>query len=420
MNPTPRHNDFAPGRYLGLAPFLRRSIAGMDLQAYGLQLLEQAKSAPHDANHLMNLAIATQCLGQREAGLALQRQALALQQTYYLPSAVGPGRIRILVLMAEGDLSANTPLDCLLESSDLDLVIHYVDSTAIEASLIQGPAHLQFPDHDVLMVGIGVSSETVPLLQQLARTLTHWPKPVINSPTQILCTDRAAASALLCDVPGLRMPPTLRLSRLSLQEVANGHQSLMNVVSAFDFPLIVRPIDSQAGINLERVDNSSALASYLQRVDDAEFFIAPFVDYRGADGYFRKIRVVLVNGKPLVCHMAVSCDWMVHYINAGMYEHAWKRAEESAFMEAFDDFARRHATALQAIYERTGLDYVCIDCAELADGQLLIFEVDHSMVIHAMDLESQFPFKQIHMKKVQHALRKYLLRITAREAEQRA
>jgi glutathione synthase/RimK-type ligase-like ATP-grasp enzyme len=416
----PRQNDFAAGRYLGLAPFLRRSIAGTDLQAYGLELLEQAKSAPHDANHLMNLAIATQCLGQREAGLALQRQALALQQTYYLPSLVGPGRIRILVLMAEGDLSANTPLDCLLESSDLDLVIHYVDSSAIEASLIQRPAHLQFPDHDVLMVGIGVSSETVPLLQQLARTLTHWPKPVINSPTQILCTDRAAASALLCDVPGLRMPPTLRLPRLSLQEVANGHQSLMNVVSAFDFPVIVRPIDSQAGINLERVDNSSALASYLQRVDDAEFFIAPFIDYRGADGYFRKIRVVLVNGKPLVCHMAVSSDWMVHYINAGMYEHAWKRAEESAFMEAFDAFAKRHATALQAIYERTGLDYVCIDCAELPDGQLLIFEVDHSMVIHAMDLESQFPFKQIHMKKVQHALRKYLLRITAREAEQRA
>jgi glutathione synthase/RimK-type ligase-like ATP-grasp enzyme len=416
----PRQNDFAAGRYLGLAPFLRRSIAGTDLQAYGLELLEQAKSAPHDANHLMNLAIATQCLGQREAGLALQRQALALQQTYYLPSLVGPGRIRILVLMAEGDLSANTPLDCLLESSDLDLVIHYVDSSAIEASLIQRPAHLQFPDHDVLMVGIGVSSETVPLLQQLARALTHWPKPVINSPTQILCTDRAAASALLCDVPGLRMPPTLRLPRLSLQEVANGHQSLMNVVSAFDFPVIVRPIDSQAGINLERVDNSSALASYLQRVDDAEFFIAPFIDYRGADGYFRKIRVVLVNGKPLVCHMAVSSDWMVHYINAGMYEHAWKRAEESAFMEAFDAFAKRHATALQAIYERTGLDYVCIDCAELPDGQLLIFEVDHSMVIHAMDLESQFPFKQIHMKKVQHALRKYLLRITAREAEQRA
>ncbi len=416
----PRQNDNVASRYLGLAPFLRRSIAGMDLQAYGLELLEQAMATPNDANHLMNLAIATQCMGRREAGMALQRQALALQQTYYLPSTTGPAPVRILVLMAEGDLSANTPLDCLLESSDLDLIFHYVDSSTLSELATQGKEHLQFPEHDVLMVGIGVSSETVALLHQLTQTLMHWPKPVINTPTQILRTDRAAASAVLRDVPGLRIPPTLRFPRLQLGEVANGQRSLVDLVAAFDFPVIVRPINSQAGINLELVTSVEALASYLQRIDDAEFFIAPFVDYRHADGYFRKIRVALVNGAPFVCHMAVSSDWMVHYINAGMYEEAWKRAEESAFMIAFDEFAKRHAIALQAIYERTGLDYVCIDCAELPDGQLLIFEVDHSMVIHAMDLESQFPFKKVHMKKVHHALRNYLLSLTAHETQQRA
>jgi len=103
---------------------------------------------------------------------------------------------------------------------------------------------------------------------------------------------------------------------------------------------------------------------------------------------------------------------MIHYVNAGMYEDAQKREEENAFMEHFDDFALRHRAALDAIYQRTHLDYVCIDCAETQDGQLLIFEVDHTMVVHAMDPEHLFPYKQFHMQKVKNAFRNYLFRLT--------
>jgi hypothetical protein len=399
----------------------------MDLNAYGQELLAQAKAAPLDANQLMNLAIATQCLGQREAGLILQREALALQRTYCLPATVQPARVRLLLLVAEGDLSANTPLDCLFERSDLDLVVHFVNFPALAGLPVPDAASLQFPEHDVLMVGIGVSDETVPLLGRLKPWLAHWPKPLINSPEQILCTDRAAASALLQDVPGMLMPVTLQFSRQQLSGVARGQQGLIDLVAAhdqatseqaFDFPVIVRPVNSHGGHGLELVANSEQLASYLLGVHAAEFFIAPFIDYRSEDGHFRKIRVALVEGEPFVCHMAVSSHWMVHYVNAGMYEQAWKRAEESAFMHAFAEFSKHHRGALQAIYERTKLDYVCIDCAQTLDGRLLIFEIDHSMVIHAMDLESQFPFKQVHMQKVHHALRDYILRTHVHATEQ--
>ena len=127
---------------------------------------------------------------------------------------------------------------------------------------------------------------------------------------------------------------------------------------------------------------------------------------------FRKFRVALVDGKPYASHMGVSSNWMIHYVNAGMYEDAQKREEEKAFMEHFDDFALRHRAALDAIYQRTRLDYVCIDCAETQDGQLLIFEVDHTMVVHAMDPEHLFPYKQFHMQKVKNAFRDYLFRLT--------
>ena len=110
--------------------------------------------------------------------------------------------------------------------------------------------------------------------------------------------------------------------------------------------------------------------------------------------------------------MGISSNWMIHYVNAGMYEDAQKRDEEAAFMERFGDFAQRHRAALDAICQRTQLDYLCIDCAETQAGELLIFEIDHTMVVHAMDPELLFPYKQVHMKKVENAFRDFLFRLT--------
>ena len=55
-----------------------------------------------------------------------QAQALAMRRIYDLPAAQQPARLRLLMLMVAGDLSANTPLDCLLEDSDIDLIFYYV------------------------------------------------------------------------------------------------------------------------------------------------------------------------------------------------------------------------------------------------------------------------------------------------------
>jgi hypothetical protein len=82
-------------------------------------------------------------------------------------------------------------------------------------------------------------------------------------------------------------------------------------------------------------------------------------------------------------------------------------------MAHFDDFVQRHRMALNAIFSRTKLDYLCIDCAETTDGQLFVFEIDHAMVVHSMDPEDQFPYKQFHMQKVKNAFRDFLLRLTA-------
>ena len=390
--------------FQGLAPCLRMSISGTDLNPLGQQMLAQVGDSD-DANLWMNLSIVMLCLGQRDVGLAIQRQALEMKRVYHLAASAQPAKLRLLMLLVPGDLSANTPLECLLENSDIDLVFYYVSPGE--------PLLLPMPEHDVLIVALSEADENHALLASLELALENWPKPVINAPRNIPTIGRAVASTLLQNAPGLHIPPTVRASRQVLQAIADGSCRLPDLLEASDFPILLRPVGSHAGRDLDKIDGPEGIASYLSRVDEAEFYLSPFIDYRGKDGLFRKMRVALIDRTAYACHMAVSSNWMIHYVNAGMYEEPGKRDEEATFMAHFDDFAQRHRMALDAICERTKLDYLCLDCAETPDGQLLIFEIDHAMVVHAMDPEALFPYKQPHMLKVRNAFRDFLFRLSA-------
>jgi glutathione synthase/RimK-type ligase-like ATP-grasp enzyme len=380
------------------------SIAGTDILPMGQEMLVQAQQSPDDANLWMNLSTVMLCLGQRELGLAIQAQALAMERVYHLPALHQPAKLRLLMLMVPGDLSANTPLDCLLEDSDIDLDFYFVSPDTPLASPI--------PEHDVAIVGISAADDSRAALTALESALAHWPKPVINAPENIPTTERNTASQLLQNAPGLLIPPTMRASRETLQAIALAEVRVAEIFAGCDFPIILRPEGSHGGRGLEKIDCAGDVSGYLSRVEGAEFFLAPFIDYRNDDGMFRKFRIALIEGVPYACHMAVSSHWMVHYVNADMYEDAARREEEAAFMAGFADFAGRHRQALDAIAQRTGLDYVAVDCAVTHDGQLLVFEIDHAMVVHAMDPVALFPYKQVHMQKVQNAFRDFLLRRT--------
>jgi hypothetical protein len=214
---------------------------------------------------------------------------------------------------------------------------------------------------------------------------------------------------LLQSAPGLVMPVTIRVDRQSLDRVGNTD---MVKLPAWDggFPIIVRPVDSQKGHGLAKLDDPGAIASYLRARPEDAFYVAPYVEYRGPDGQFRKYRIVLIGQRPYACHMAISNHWVVHYISAGMPESTAKRAEEARFFAGFDDgFARRHQDALAAIAKRLELEYVGIDCGETPEGELLIFEVDSGMTVHAMDPVDIFPYKRPQMHKVFRAFRQMLM-----------
>lgn len=385
----PITNISSPTPFIGLAALMRMVASGTDLS----HLVNITAYNPNDADMLMGMSIIFQLTGSREMGLELQTKALKLRQLYRQPAANGQTGIRLLAIMRPGDMMDNTPVDFLLEESDVALDILYVSPD------LPFPASL--PDHDVLIVAIGQSDQNQPLLQRVGKLIKSSPHPVLNAPDRITLLSRDGVSELLKSTPGVEIPITARIDRHGLQQIYRGEKSITALLGEGDFPLIIRPLGSHAGEGLARIDNPAAIADYLNAMPGEEFNVARFVDYRGPDGLYRKARVVLIDGKPFACHLALSENWMIHYKNAGMTESAAKRAEEASFMANFDEgFARKHQEAFRLIGERLGLDYLIIDCGETPEGELLIFEADNLGFIHAMDPVDIFPYKQPQMRKV--------------------
>ncbi|HQU16780.1 MAG: glutathione synthase [Chromatiales bacterium 21-64-14] len=386
---------------IGIAALMRMALAGDGLPALGQQLLRRAADHPEHAETLLDLSTVLQFTGQRDIALSMQGQALGMQRLYHMAAAQQPAALRLLALLAPGDLMANTPLEFLIEDSDVDLDLLYVTADA--------PLPPSVPDHDVLFVAVGESDASQPLLDALEVLLKAWPRPMINSSAAIANLSRDGACELLRNAPGLVLPQSVRVERHTLERVASGALPLADILEVGGFPALVRPVGSHAGHGLVRLADPEALVEYLAANNAMTFFVTPFIDYRSDDGQYRKYRIVLIDDRPYICHMAISDHWMVHYANAGMTESAEKRAEEARFMEGFDqEFAVRHDAALRAIAARARLDYLGIDCAETPDGRLLIFEVDTAMVVHALDPVDLFPYKQPQMRKVFDAFRALL------------
>lgn len=382
----PTLTDFIHTDFIGLVELMRLAHQGVDLAPLGQALIEKTIEHPDDANALLDLSTVLQLRGNRELALQVQAQAIALQRAYEVPRSAPHAQQRVLALLSAGDLMANTPIEFLLEHSEMALTQFYVTD---DLFTVAGAFNEDLPAHDVLFVAIAESEVNLSLLKQLTPLLAKWPKPVFNRPERITHLSRDGACALLENAPGIAMPSTIRYAIDAIHP------------PALAYPLIIRPVDSHAGHDLDKMDSALALQAYLAAQSCEAFFIAPFVDYKNADGLYRKYRVMLCAGEAFLCHLAMSTHWMIHYLNAGMAHDEQKRAQEAQAMDSFKDtFAQKHAAAFQAIYARTGLDYVGIDCSETPEGELLIFEIDSCMIVHAIDPIDIFPYKPAHMKKL--------------------
>jgi hypothetical protein len=384
-----------PPTVAGLADLTMAAYRGADFASFVRQWRPEFCIPPstEEIAQIYDASIAFQLAFRRAPGLVLQDCALAESQIYRIGRDATDSRpLRVLALVGPGDLMSNTPIEFLTDELNIRLDLLYIQP--------HWPLPLVIPDHDIAFFGLCDASPAV--IARLSALYASWPRPVLNDPRFLPGLERETLSRSLAGVPGVCSPVAIAITRAGLdRHLQSGRPVEGFNASGSPYPALIRPADSHAGAGLVRVKNRAELTEYLRSSLDKDFFLTAFEDYSSLDGLFRKSRVAFIDRQPFLCHLAISSQWMVHYLNAGMTESSEKRAEEASAMAEFDQgFARRHAAAFEALHERLGFDYYSIDCAETRDGRLLVFEADAAAIVHMMDPPGLFPYKQPQMRRV--------------------
>jgi tetratricopeptide (TPR) repeat protein len=362
-----------------------------EARTYLYQLL---RLDPDDVESLWGLYELEQVFGNVSRALSMQERAISLSPIIACRGVLRnpPGRklaplakkCRVLMLCIPGTYQANNPLEYIVDDASIELHKWY---------LTGGPAP-RLPEYDVVFNAFGYAHGIEATLDWAERFLAAQGKPSINAPREILKTSRAAVSERFAHSATVHAARSVRMTRAE--------------VAALDVaePILLRPLNSQAGNNFAKISRRTDLAAYLASVPAVTaFYHAPYIEYASRDGLYRKYRIVFIEGVPYPVHLAISQHWMVHYYSSAMAEYRWMRDEEAAFLRAIDNlFTGVAAEALREIAASFALEYFAIDCGILADGRVLLFEADTAMIVHMSDPIELYPYKHRYMPRIVDAL----------------
>jgi tetratricopeptide (TPR) repeat protein len=325
--------------------------------------------------------------GERRQALRNYARAVALEPVVPWHAASGGRHARVLALVAPG--LGNTPIEHLVAAS-----AHQFGMVLVLPGLRYDAARLAERGDLVLNlisdadVGRGVLPHAAALAEQIGR-------PTINHPAKIRPTDRQTIARRLAALPFCRVPETVRRTRAQLADP---------VAVSPELPWLIRPVGDHGGARLERVDTAREISDFVGATAGDAFYLTRFVDYRSADGHYRKYRLIFLGDAILPYHLAIGDHWKVHYFRTPMDQHDWMRREEEAFLADHTQvFGSAHAAALTSIRNALDLEFFGIDCGIDRDGALVLFEANASMLIHANDSRALFPYKQASFERIRQA-----------------
>jgi hypothetical protein len=222
---------------IGVARLTKMAVTGNELRPLWQQLIDKALDGTAEAGEGLDLSLIAQLLGDKESGLAIQEQILSSHQLFRSPCAVAKPRLRVLALAAATDMGSNTPIEFLLDQSDIELMTLYVIAHA------EWPA---LPDHDVAIVIASDSQECRDALRKIDRMASRWPRPLLNPPHLVCKLDRDKLHRLLDGIEGLEIPATTGVTRQQLSGLSRSADVLGDIAADLAFPVIVRPRGSHA------------------------------------------------------------------------------------------------------------------------------------------------------------------------------
>jgi hypothetical protein len=231
--------------------------------------------------------------------------------------------------------------------------------------------------------------------------------PVINPPSAVLRTGRVANARRLGALPGVVAPAIATLSR----DILAG-AGAMDVLarSGLTFPLLLRVPGFHNGRHFQRVERPEQLASTLAKLPGEQLTAIQFLDSRGADGQYRKYRVMMIAGRLYPLHLAISSNWKIHYVTANMAECPEHRAEEAKFLDDMPAaLGERAIEALAKIQLVLGLDYAGIDFGLGSAGEVLLFEANATMTVLPPDRDPRWDYRRAAVAHIEDAVRKMLI-----------
>jgi tetratricopeptide (TPR) repeat protein len=334
---------------------------------------------PRDADSLYWIGGLRQRMGDLKTAQAAYAQAAQIQPLIRRPAVKSPADFRVLALYAP--FAGNTPTEYLFKDAAYD-----TDTFALLAS----------GDYDVELLKQGAqvvvnlisdADQAEAVLPLAADLVGRLGKPVVNDPGKILRTTRDAVADLLAGIPGCRIPKVLR-------QKANTDLSVAALRTALgSAPVFLgRPVGTHGGDDFEKIEGDDQLAAFLAQRPATDRYLIEYVDYGSADGHFRKYRFIFVGAEILPYHLAIGNGWKVHHVSTDMANQPWMQQEEEAFLaDPAAVFNAGQYRALREIQQRVGLEYFGIDCGLDLSGNIVVFEVNASMLVHAHN--EDFPYK---------------------------
>jgi tetratricopeptide (TPR) repeat protein len=366
-------------------------IGKLDDALRDLDIVLRVASDPADA--LISRANVLQNLGRNAAALEDYKSAFALRPLITHAAVTKEPEFRALFIFAP--VSGNTPIHDMIGFSNFEShLLMLLPGVVYDADFLRTKT-------DVVVNLVSDADRSAEALADATRLTQHLAKPVINAPAKILSTERDHVSRLLGDTTGCVVPQTSRYVRDELLAMLR--------TGAFNmpFPLIARIAGTHGGDDMERIDGLAELEAFVRSHEATDYYLSEFIDYRSADGYFRKYRFIFVGEKILPYHLAIHDQWKVHHASTDMANHLWMQGEEKVFLELPQIvFPPATFEALRAIRSTLDLDYFGIDCALTHDQKVVVFEVNASMLVHLRN--EQFPYKNPAVRRIKAAFAELL------------
>jgi tetratricopeptide (TPR) repeat protein len=339
------------------------------------------------------LAAACQARGEREHAERHLDQAYARQSLFRQPAPRAAFTTLVLVSRSAGNIAY-----ALLMPRQFDRTVWYMEHARPEQVADLGR-------HSVVLNAIGDPDIALASREVVDAFLASCDKPVLNPPVRVAATFRHRIDETLAGIDGLVIPRTIRIAAAGVAA-----ESLAEAVARAGLapPVIIRPTGSHGGQGLRLAADASALAEVqLDGGDDA--YVTAFHDYRSADGFYRKYRMIFVDRTPYAYHLAIGPHWMVHHQSAEMADDPTRIAEELAFLRDPERaIGARAMGAIRAVGQRLDLDYGGIDFSLTTDGQVLLFEANATMLTHLEPADGPFAAKNVYIAPILEAFQAHV------------